>query len=166
MAKGWRKNPPVTLVCRECGKDFIVEAWKAKDRAFCNRTCSARWMTKHDKRKKGWYKNNRGYILVYQPTHPMASKAGYVMQHRLVMSKQIGRSLTRAEVVHHKNGKMDDNRLENLELRTKVQHDRMPKNRKERVITCPDCGREITVPWTARAAARKQRKAHLNQPQQ
>ena len=38
------------------------------------------------------------------------------MQHRIVMSLEIGRPLTRAEVVHHRNGDTLDNRLENLEL--------------------------------------------------
>jgi hypothetical protein len=63
----------------------------------------------------GKYVSKRGYILVLMPEHPFA-KRGYVIEHRLVMEKFLGRYLKPTEVVHHKNGIKTDNRIENLEL--------------------------------------------------
>lgn len=58
-------------------------------------------------------KSTNGYLMVR-----MNGKK--VMQHRLVMEQVIGRPLMPGERVHHRNGKRDDNRPENLELWTGV----------------------------------------------
>lgn len=67
-------------------------------------------------------KRSDGYISVYKPSHPLATKDGYVLEHILVMEEKIGRIITRDEVVHHINHVRDDNRIENLQLMTFKEH--------------------------------------------
>ena len=58
-----------------------------------------------------------GYVLVHVKGHPNARKhCNWILEHRLVMEEHLGRYLLPDEVVHHRNGRKDDNRLINLQL--------------------------------------------------
>lgn len=61
-----------------------------------------------------------GYRLLRGGEHPNA-KSGVIPEHRLIMSRHLGRPLHPHENVHHRNGDRLDNRLSNLELWTTSQ---------------------------------------------
>ena len=63
----------------------------------------------------------KGYVTIYTPDHPRANN-GAVFEHILVAEEKIGRYLTKDEIVHHINGKKDDNRPKNLEIVLRKDH--------------------------------------------
>jgi len=89
--------------------------------------------------KGGKFKDGHGYIKVLSPNHPFGTAKGYVAEHRLVMEKSIGRILKPYEIVHHKNGKRDDNRIDNLQLLFRAHY---PLGYE---VECPHCSKKFTV---------------------
>jgi endogenous inhibitor of DNA gyrase (YacG/DUF329 family) len=67
------------------------------------------------KRPKGNYVGPR-YVRCPPEWLSMARADGYIMEHRLIMARRLGRPLLRTEVVNHINHDPRDNRRENLEL--------------------------------------------------
>ena len=108
---------PVTLIAQRYGCSAPTVYRRLRELCVVRSNSEAhRGQIPHNKR--GGYKDSQGYIYVQlQPDDlytPMASSDRYVRQHRLVMAEHLGRPLKSWEIVHHKNGKKDDNRLENL----------------------------------------------------
>lgn len=79
--------------------------------------------------KGGRNYDDKGYIRILSPGHPFANY-GYVLEHRLVMEKKLGRYLDPKEVVHHINHVRDDNRPENLMLLGYSEHGKLHPGKK------------------------------------
>ncbi len=80
--------------------------------------------------------NSNGYVVIYKPKHPFSNKSGCILEHRLVMEKQLGRYLTSKERVHHRNAIKTDNRIKNLEL---VGNPHLGK------VECPFCHKNFLI---------------------
>lgn len=123
--------------CIDCGKGRWVRYMEGKPESSRCRSCSSRLKAQGRTGEnspfwKGGRKvNGQGYILVLlQPDdffYPMAKSSGYVLEHRLVVAKALGRCLHSWEIVHHKKGyAKDDNRYpETLELVMEGQHNQI-----------------------------------------
>ncbi len=133
--------------CQNCGTERRVQLLGGQPRKKLCRSC-ARLGHHHSKEtiakisgenssswKGGRQNNGDGYITIkLQPDdffYPMADKRGYVLEHRLVVAKALGRCLQSWEIVHHKGQRYtgienrSDNRYpENLELTIRGSHTR------------------------------------------
>ena len=106
---------------------------------------------------KHYPERNTSYIQIHRPNHPLATKKGYVLEHRLVMEKILGRYLESEEVVHHINKDGTDNREKNLVLFLENgDHLRDHFGRKENPIIYCACGcRQTLLKYDQYGRARK-----------
>ena len=117
--------------CPDCGKQQWIRLEYGKPITLRCRSCANRFRLcgqvgdKHPNWKGGRTKiYDYIQVKIYPDDffYPMANKAGYVLEHRLVMAKHLERCLQSWELVHHKGTKYigienrSDNRIENLEL--------------------------------------------------
>lgn len=138
-------NKMAWLPCSNCGKERWVMLYRGEPEFLvcrkCGRSAVDQSSTKNPNWKGGRITTGGGYIAIklskQDPFIGMATKVRYVLEHRLVMAKHLRRALLKTEIVHHRNGIKDDNRIENLEILTQKPHNGKVK--------CPYCQVEFLI---------------------
>ena len=125
------------VTCGSCNKNRWVRRSGIRARHFSGLCylCCHRLILRPPKQKVGSKKvymksiTSEGYItvaiagltkedqLLCKGMEQKNGSTGKVLEHRLVMARQLGRPLLQTETVHHKHEPKTDNRPENLELR-------------------------------------------------
>lgn len=96
---------------------------------------------------------SHGYMRVKVPGYP-GSDRGWMLEHRYVLERVLGRRLARQDVVHHRNGDRQDNRLSNLLLVTVHSHGEQHRLFPRPRLICKNCGRVFTVTGNQASAVR------------
>lgn len=153
------KKTAKIINCNSCGVEFTVSKSSIGKRKFCSKKCwgiylqknplphvfkhnhkvkgGYRWTTENSsgplatKWKGGRFKNLRGYTYAYAPQHPFRTCQGYVLEHRLVVEKIIGRYLLKGETVHHIGDKSDNQAQSLIAFRTMKAHIRFERLNEE-----------------------------------
>lgn len=141
---GAGKTKYIWVACQICGKERWVRYVSGKIRSLYCRKCNGTYNqqgAKNTNWKGGIQRGKTGYVFILLSKddffYPMANKAGYVLEHRLVMAKRLGRCLHPWEHVHHKKQIRSDNRLSQLRLVLKGRH--------SGVVRCPFCNEEFGI---------------------
>lgn len=155
------KHKRIIVKCKTCNKSFAIFPSRKGIIEYCSRKCSAPVSAEASRkahlgdRNYNWQggrsKNGHGYWMRSVSSIPIEDKwlvdgicqgkrKLQFLEHRYLIAKKMGRTLTKEEIVHHINGIKEDNRLENLQLLTKSTHSSGNLGIK---IKCPICGYEF-----------------------
>jgi len=92
-------------ICPICGKKKTYTAKTCRECYWKDRNNDKKWVTRS------------GYVKIASWARPNSE----IYEHRSIAVEMLGRPLREGEIVLHKNGVKDDNRLENLKVTTRKE---------------------------------------------
>lgn len=133
-----------TFCGKECQGEWLSENQTGKDHPMYGqehteeskqkmRESSGHQTGEENPRWKGGRYKSKGYVYLHREhmteeerekfdSMIRSSDKQYIPEHRLVMARHLGRPLGKDDIVHHRNGVKDDNRIENLQLKSQDTH--------------------------------------------
>ncbi len=95
--------------------------------------------SKQHRWKPGGSVASNGYVKIrVGKGHPLADPNGYAYEHLVVWMAAGNQRPRKGEIIHHKNDDKTDNRIDNLQVMTRAEHNRLHNADKCR---CPKTGR-------------------------
>jgi hypothetical protein len=106
---GRKRSGKIIKQCPACSAEFQVRP--SSKQIYCSRSCAS--------------KTKGGIIVDKQGYRKLRKQGEYVFEHRFVVEEELNRPLLSYQVVHHINGNKADNRLENLKVMTRANHQKL-----------------------------------------
>lgn len=113
MGKSFTKK--IEKKCDYCGKSIFVEPNRIRKNNFCNNNCKRLF------RQKGYGITTDGYVWIIINNEQ-------IKLHRYLMEVKLGRKLLPTEIVHHKDFNKINNSIDNLEILTRSEHNKIHRN--------------------------------------
>jgi hypothetical protein len=136
IERRWKSGESQYSIARAYGSSQVVISRVLRANG-CKPSVRKAVGARHGMWKGGRTLTEGGYVAVFlspeDPFSAMRNRSGYVLEHRLVMARHLGRTLLSNETVHHKDGDRKNNKLRNLQLR-------VGRHGKGVHLQCLDCG--------------------------
>lgn len=116
--------------CPSCGVTKWTQLYRYNLGEYLRcRKCAARYSSHYGNDHHNWkggFTRDDGYVVIRilpNDDYYSMSYSGSIFEHRYIVARSLGRCLSGKEIVHHLNGVRDDNRLENLALVVRGNHE-------------------------------------------
>jgi hypothetical protein len=176
-----RPRTRIAAVCPHCGSPFEYQPHRMQRAVtkilYCKAACTyaarvGNWT------RQGWTEESKakarqtirankvGNVRMRHGYREVMTPDGYVLEHRLVMARLIGRPLTSEEIVHHINHVKTDNRPDNLVILTSSEHctvhitERVRSSEFLAFLSEINTGKKLSVETRAKMSARRQGSLH------